>query len=157
MNLKVFSSNHLILGDRNHRTFLPRLSDNIYNSTFKSNKYIYSIYILCPKKCDDYSDTNIYFESFNNHINSTKFIWWTNRGIGFPLLTLGTAYRVLHACFLLKRIIEEHALFYFTIYTVVRASASTMLKNVILKHQNVTLSILIHQFSNKIIKYYTQL
>ena len=51
-----------------------------------------------------------------------------NRGIGFPLLTLGTAYRVLHACFLLKRIIEEHALFYFTIYTVVRASASTMLK-----------------------------
>lgn len=78
-----------------------------------------------------------------------------NRGIGFPLLTLGTAYRVLHACFLLKRIIEEHALFYFTILTVVRASASTMLKKCYFNA--FTLSILIHQFSNKIIEYYTQL
>ena len=83
MNMKVFSSTHLILGDRNHRTLLPRLSDNIYNSTFKSN-----IYILCPKKCDDYSDTNIYFESFNNHINSTKQIWWTKPWNWVPIVNI---------------------------------------------------------------------
>ena len=90
---------------------------------------IYTLYIYSALKSVMIIVTQISISNLSTIILTVPSLsGGLNRGIGFPLLTLGTAYRVLHACFLLKRIIEEHALFYFTIYTVVRASSSTMLK-----------------------------